>query len=147
MGVFFLPRPRKFEAPAVLPVKTESSIIDRARDRAKMDGTTLNQVINEFLINYATPNSPFEKLKVEVYEQRRVLAREQTKLTALELRLKQKTLEIPEEYIRYWARKRGEWNQAQRLQFLDDSAKKLKLKREELGQRLDRLADELGVKA
>lgn len=138
-----MPRPRKFEAPAVLPVKTEYSIIDRARDRARMDGTTLNQVINEFLTSYAIPNSPFEKLKVEVYEQRKVVAREQTKLAALELRLKQKTLEIPEEYIRFWAKKRGEYNAAQRLQFLDDSAKKLKIKREELGKRLDKLADEL----
>ena len=143
MGVFFLPRPRKFETPAVLPVKSESSMIDRARDRARADGTTLNRVINEFLASYATPNSPFEKLKVEVYEQRKIVAREQTKLAALELRLKQKTLEIPEDYIRYWAKKRKEWNAAQRLQFLDTSAKKLNLKREELGQRLDKLADEI----
>lgn len=146
MGVVFLPRPRKFETPAVLTVKGESSIIDRAQNRARADGTTLNEVINEFLASYAPHNSPYEKLKAEVQAQREAVAKEQTKLMALELRLKQKTLEIPDNYIRYWASKRGEWNQAQRIQFLDTSAKKLKLKREELGERLDKLADELGAK-
>ncbi len=142
-----MPRPRKFETPAVLTVKGESSIIDRARNLADVDGTTLNKVINEFLTSYASQNSPYEKLKAEVRAQQDVVMKAKTKLTALELRLRQKTLEIPDQYICYWAKKRKEWNQAQRLQFLETSAKKLKLKRDELGIRLDKLADEMGVKA
>lgn len=141
-----MPRPRKFEDPLVIAVKGERSLIEKARKRAGDDGITLNEVINAFIAGYAAPNSPFGKLKAEVKEQHEVVTREQTKLAALELRLKQKIGEIPEEYIRYWAKKRGEWNQAQRLQFLDTSAKKLKLKREELGERLDKLVDELAGK-
>lgn len=144
--MLFLGRPRKFDDPGIFTLKAERALINGARERTGADGKTLNEVINDFLNAYVTPNSPFEKLKAEVKEQRETVAREQTRLMALELRLKQKVGEIPDQYIRYWTKKRGELNQTQRLQFLETAAKKLKLKRDELGTRLDKLADELGVK-
>lgn len=145
--MLFLGRPRKFDDPGIFTLKAERTLINGARERAGADGKTLNEVINDFLNAFVIPNSPFEKLKAEIREQHEIVEHERIKLTALELRLKQKVGEIPDQYIQYWTKKRGKWNAAQRLHFLETSAKKLKISRDELSSRLDKLADELGVKA
>ncbi|MBA7593884.1 hypothetical protein ES703_00818 [subsurface metagenome] len=138
-----LGRPRKFEDPTVASIKGEKAVIEAARAKAEADGSNLNEITNDFWAAYAVPDSPHDKLRAEVEEQRRLVHSEEIKLAALELRLSQKTQDIPESYISYWVRKRRKMNQDERLQFLETSAKKLKISRDELGKRLDKLADEL----
>lgn len=137
---------KKFDNPFVFTVKAERADVEAAREKAKADGRTLNKVISDFLGGYTITNSTAAKLEVDVTEQRQVAERERIKLMALEARLRQKTGDIPEEYIDYYRKKSPKWNEAQRITFVDQTAKKLKLDPGWLREKTEELAKEGAMK-
>jgi hypothetical protein len=135
-------RLKKYDKLAIYSFRGEDPVIKAALEKATQDGVTLPDVINNFLKTYVIPNTAYAQLQRDVAEQHQVVERERIKLAALEMRLKQKTGDIPEEFIAYYKKNLTRWNEAQRIQFISASAKKLKLDEEWLRSKLEKLAGE-----
>jgi len=132
-------RPKKYDKLAFYSFRGEDPIIKAAMEKAVQDGVTLPDVLNDFLKTYVVPNTAYTQLQREVAQQHQVVERERIKLAALELRLKQKIGDLPEEFIAYYKKNLERWNEAQRIQFISTTAEKLKLDEEWLRSKLEKL--------
>lgn len=130
-------RPKKYDQPRTYPFKCEDAVLSLALEKARTDGRTLPDVLNDFLNAYTTPNTTTLELERQIRERGETIKHENIELEALKLQLKQKTGEIPSEFIEYYRKKRKVWTEEQRQEYIKQTSEKLKCGLEWLREKLE----------
>ena len=133
-------RKKKYEKLAIYSFRCEEPIIELAKERANNDGVDLSDVLNNFLSAYVQPNTAITALENEIVERERKVKSELIQIEALRQRLKQKTGDIPTQYIEFYKKRSSKWSDEARAKFIDATARKLKLDSEWLKAKLEEIA-------